>query len=256
MLQTTTNKPNRMNSTIHPNNIPLAFLPSQALQRGAWGAVITLGLSLTSLCQAISTHSSDFIADGTRTHFNGFEGMPITTTGAPLYIESNIRVEQINGDGNDIWTLYSTWGPQGSRSWYPNGGDNGYTRITMADGSEFGDIGFLRGSGNSSHVALIYQLFNNGALVASSFTSHTWTAQYLGFSGGGFDEIRLQDSSSFAATVGNGTHNALALDSIEVRQSPQGVPDGGYTLALMGCALTGLSMAGKRRKDVTAGLGF
>lgn len=33
------------------------------------------------------------------------------------------------------------------------------------------------------------------------------------------------------------------------------VPDGGRTLALMGCALTGLGLAGKRRKDFTTGLG-
>lgn len=33
------------------------------------------------------------------------------------------------------------------------------------------------------------------------------------------------------------------------------VPDGGRTLALMGCALTGLGLAGKRREDVAASLG-
>jgi hypothetical protein len=245
-----------MNSITQSHMTPLTTLPSLALRHGAWVAVIALNLSLTSICQAISTQSTDFIADGTRTHFNGFEGLPNTASAPPLYIEDSIRVEQINGEGNDIWSVYTGWGAEASRAWYPNGGDYGYTRITLSDGSEFGDIGFLRGSGNGSHVALIYELYNNGLLVASSFTSHTWTAQYLGFSGGGFDEIRLRDSSNFAATVGNGTFNALALDSIEVRQSPQGVPDGGYTLALMGCALTGLGLAGKRRKDVTACLGF
>jgi hypothetical protein len=40
-------------------------------------------------------------------------------------------------------------------------------------------------------------------------------------------------------------HRVASLDA-------QAVPDGGYTLALMGCALTGLGLVGKRRKDVTA----
>jgi hypothetical protein len=49
----------------------------------------------------------------------------------------------------------------------------------------------------------------------------------------------------------------LVLDNVAVEATaPSCVPDHGHTLLLMGCTLTGLSLAGKRRKDVSACLGF
>ena len=143
---------------------PATPVSSPSVKRAARGAALALFLGLASTCPAISTHTTDFIADGTRTYFNGFEGMPATSSAAPSYTEDSIRVDQINGQVNDIWTGYASWGVQGSRSWYPNAGDFGYTRITLSDGSDFGDVGFLRGSG-SSHVALFYELYENGSLV-------------------------------------------------------------------------------------------
>jgi hypothetical protein len=114
--------------------------------------VLALTLAATAgSAQAVVVHVSDFIPDGSRTNFNGFESIPndgtFFTGGSGPYVEDGIQVQQINGDaGNDIWVTYLSWGAEGAHAWYPTGGDNGYTRVTMADGSEFGSVGFLRGS--------------------------------------------------------------------------------------------------------------
>jgi hypothetical protein len=166
---------------------------------------------------------SDFISDGDRTGFNGFEAIPNDglhyTGGAGPYDEGGIRVEQVNGDfGNDIWISY--FFPEGSLGWYPDGGDFGWTRITNTDGSDFNDVGFLRGSGyGDAGTTLGYELRLNGATVLSGTTANTnngGLGLYLGFSGGGFDEILLADAPGLSF-VGDGSLNALALDAIEVR---------------------------------------
>ena len=91
---------------------------------------------------AIQIHSIDFIADANRSHFNGFESIPTSslhyTGGSGPYVEDTISVQQINGDsGNSIWTSYSFPGSQGSFDWYPDGGDFGYTQLSLAGPETF-----------------------------------------------------------------------------------------------------------------------
>src|SRR5262249_30005379 len=104
-----------------------------------------------SALAAPAVYTSDFINDANRSHFNGFEAVPATanTFFGPSWTEDHIRVEQVNGkSGPQItYSFTSTYGFNGERSWYPDGGDFGYTRIMLDDGSPFDSIDFRRGSG-------------------------------------------------------------------------------------------------------------
>ena len=182
--------------------------------------VITAILLFSFEIQAAAVFETDQINDTDRVYFNGFELSPSSFVGA-VYTEDNIRVEQINDDLDrlgyvDITTTYLKTGFEGSRAWYPNGGDSGYTSITLYDGAEFGTVGFMRASGGRAHPTLLYELWNNGELVQSGFVEHAYSpATYLGFGGGGFDEIRVRDGEA-PTSADDGSHNALAIDSIEV----------------------------------------
>ena len=173
-----------------------------------FAVIFTLSLQV----QAATVETVDAIPNGARDHYNGFEGM---ANSGPVYVEDNIRVEQINGDLNDITLGYSKVGFEGSQSWYPNGGDSGYTRITLDDGGAIQALGLMRGSGNSSHADLLYELWNNGAVVQSGSVFHQGDpALYIGFTGGGFDEVRLRDGNA-PTSVDDGSHNAMVIDVVE-----------------------------------------
>lgn len=162
-----------------------------------------------------SVQTTDFIVDATRTNFMGFEPLPDGTIFVTTYIEDGLRIQQVKSSPNGTWTTYQA--VEGINGWYPNGGDFGFTQITMLDGSDFFDVGFYRGSGNGSHASLFYELYDDGSLVDSGSVAHqVFPMSYLGFSGGGFDTILLRDGDPTAATsVQDGTHNALSLDAIE-----------------------------------------
>jgi len=176
-------------------------------------------------------------------HFNGFEGMPQSEGNGASYTEDGITVRQVNGQSNDIWSGYTYWGAQGNYAWYPSGGDYGYTSVTMSDGSQFSDIGFLVGSGYGSGAHwLFYELVLGGDLVQSGTLTHT-SGNWLGFSGGGFDEVRLRDSYGPTSSLADGQLNALALDSIKV-SAANTVPEPA-SLALV---LGGLGIVGTLRR--------
>lgn len=201
---------------------------------------------LTTLANAsVQVFTSDFIPDDRRALFNGFEGADGGSTyflPIPVYVEDNIRVDQVNGDTYPDIDLYnSSWHSAGAngQSWYPNAGDYGYTRITLADGSDFHQLGLYRGTGGTTS-RLFFELYDDAQLVASGSVSHTNEdlAQYLGFSGIRFDELLLAEDTQFGACVNTGVRtgcfNALALDSIEVA-----VPEPG-SARLAAAALTSL----------------
>lgn len=76
------------------------------------------------------------------------------------------------------------------------------------------------------------------ALVLAGSVNHTTGFHYLGFEGGGFDTILLRDGIA-GLSMTDGTHNALAIDSIEVRASQQ-VPEPASILAALGLAGLGI----------------
>src|SRR5215208_1758925 len=166
----------------------------------------SLALMPCAAFAAITVHTSDFIPDITRTNFNGFEAIaPLSgnkyTNGS--YTEDGVTVENPNGVILNANISTDCIGPglcfnpshEGARSWYPDGGDVGYTHITRAGGIDFIDVGFILGSGfGSTLVNVYYELAENGVVVKSGeLAGYNSTPRYLGFSGGGFDEIRVRN---------------------------------------------------------------
>ena len=196
--------------------------------------------------QAATVQTTDYIASPT--HFNGFEGIVGGSNGdfGPTYTEDGITVTQVNGRTNNIWTTATPYvGGQGNYSWYPNGGDLGYTDITMQGGGQFGDISFIAGSGwgGGAH-SLYYELALGGNVVQSGSLSQV-SGDWLGFSGGGFDEVRVRDSNGFTSSLNDGQLNALAIDSIKtVGAVPE--PET-YALLLAGLGAVGWVARRKQR---------
>lgn len=209
-------------------------------------AILGSALLLATAAQAIAVHKTDFIPDGKRTGFNGFESIPhdrsFYSGGAGPYAEDGIQVEQVSGDaGNDI--LVTIRG-EGQHGWYPSGGDRGYTRITLVGGGNFISVGMLVGSGYGTDqgIRMAYQLWDNGYMVASGRMDSQTDFKYLGFGGGGFDTILLRDSVT-GLGFGRGSRNALALDAIEI----SAVPDPSSN-ALMALGLVAVASVARRRR--------
>lgn len=215
------------------------------MKRSVLGVLVfALLLAAPGRAAAISIYYVDFIADGSRTNFNGFESIPnggTYYTGGTVYDEGGIRVSQINGDPPpDIWV--TGFHPEGDFGWYPNNGDYGYTKITKVDGSGFYNVGFLYGTGWYFGATTHYELYNLGVLVLSgSLQTPPWpTPSYLGFGGGGFDEIRMRDDDGY---------NAFAVDSIELNNgTAPPIPEPG-SLLLLGTGLIGLGRAWRKRRQ-------
>ncbi|MFX1677878.1 PEP-CTERM sorting domain-containing protein [Mitsuaria sp. CC2] len=205
---------------------------------------------------AIVVHTSDFISNDSRAGFNGFEGMSADVVRTATYTEGGIRVDHV-GSPVEIWTPTdsSRRGFEGQRAWYPTqlelsqSGPPTYERLTLSSGADFDSVGFLLGTGyggycnpNCDEVAslltLHYALFKDGLSVASGVLDHHPNAHYVGFSGGGFDEIRLWDHP----TIAPDNRSALILDSIELARA---VPEP-TTAVLM---LTGLGLLVRQRRN-------
>jgi hypothetical protein len=208
-------------------------------------AIFAAGLSVAAM-HATTVSFTDLIPDASRVGFMGFESLPETdfSGGVALtYQEGGISIEQVNGGPNDIWTTYFT--PEGERGWYPNAGDFGYTSLRLTSGDDFQNVGFLLGTGRLSAPSFAtYALYNDGvAILTGSLDLTGITQQYLGFGGGGFDEVRLREQIYVPGEFLNGTENGLAIDAIEISN----VPDYDSASVTSVAALLSALVAFKRR---------
>ena len=151
-----------------------------------------------------------------------------------------------------LFNSFAIKGFEGDFGWYPNGGDHGYSAISLAGGGDFDSVGFNIGTGFGSVVAYLYELLNDNIVVSSG--SVAGTSNYLGFSGGGFDKIRLRDSvAGGGGSVTDHAYQAMAFDSIETSSlslpllSNSSVPEPA-SIAMFGIGALGLMFAHRRRR--------
>jgi hypothetical protein len=157
-------------------------------------------------------------------------------------------MQQVNGRPNGIWTTYNSGGGDG-KGWYPNGGDFGYTQISLQNGQTFDSASLFVGSGfGTGSFFLAYELLNNSTSVASGVLSgHTIPFQWLSITGGGFDTIRLRDGYVSSISFLDGNPNALAFDKINatVEQTAQSVPE---PFTIIGTLIGGTAALRMRKK--------
>ncbi len=186
---------------------------------------------------AVTVHTGQFMVAPER--FNGFEALPPGVSDALAYTEMGISVAY-EGRAR-LWS--DSQAAEGLRSWYPNGGAFGFTRVTF--GGAIDAVQFAAGSGwPSGSPALQWQLLLGGALVGegvieglSIFTGFGT----FGFSGTWFDEMRLQALDGPRA-FNPGGFDGLTLDSIAVggRILPPVIPEPAtWAMLIAGFGLVG-----------------
>lgn len=190
---------------------------------------------------------TDFIASPS--YATSFEDIPNNGahyTGGLVYTTDNIKIEQVDGDPvAHIWI--NRGGMEGANSWYPNGGDSGYTSISTQSGQEMEGLSFLVRTGGSFHNRVQYALFNDGVSVLEGFSfSDVDTATRLGFDGGGFDMMFIRSTFDGVA-FGDGARNALEIDGIKIAAIEIPEP---ASMLLVGLGLVSLFVG--RRRDTLA----
>lgn len=126
-----------------------------------------------------------------------FEDVPaVLLTGAIGHTADGIRIQQVDGNpGLDIWTAA---GLGTGRSWFPSGGDDGWTRITRLGGLNFDALSFFGGSGwITPPQTLYFELADDDVVVLSGTLDATFQGSWFGFAGGDFDEVRIRASQGW-----------------------------------------------------------
>jgi hypothetical protein len=215
----------------------------------SFAVVLEIFSSHPSLAYTVET--SNFIASPT--YFNGFEGTtPGSTFSNGKYSEGGIDVQQPAGNRNGITGLASFnyfLNGQGNNFWYGYGWV-GYESITLTGGGDFSSLQFLAtsGYGAAPNFYINYELLEQGTIVGTgSFASPDQSFHYYGFSGGGFDQVLIQNSpntTTFAPTNIDG----LALDSVAAIAA---VPEPS-TWAMMILGFAGVGTMAYRRRNKTA----
>lgn len=207
---------------------------------------LALAAMVACSAQAASVHLADIVA--TPTGVMDFEDAPDLFNGAIGRNTNGIRIQQINSDGgNDIW---SASGLGDGRSWYPSGGDDGWTRIRLVGGTNFDALSFFGGSGwITQPQSLYFELADDGAVVLSGTLDATFTGSWFGFAGGDFDEVRLRASQGQVTGLldcpsggpgGSGGCNNAWVDNIHIGAAVLPLPSTAWLVlpALLAAAAT------------------
>ena len=204
----------------------------------------TLALAAGS-AQAASVSFTDTLG-ASYSQFNGFESIGTAFPVGSTYTEDGISVNQVHMGQYGIFTRYTGNGAHTGRySWYPNGGDNGYTRITEQSGVDFSAVSLKTGNGGggTSTFSLNYELRNNGLTVLSGSAQQSAMPFVVSFTGGGFDEVLLSATYGSGNGVTSGAFQGLAIDDIKVNPVPE--PET-YAMLLAGLGVMG-AMARRRK---------
>lgn len=151
-------------------------------------AVCAVCAGVAGIAQAASVHLANIVPVAAAV--NDFELAPEHVVST--WSQQGVRVTQLAGD-NDIW-LAAGFG-NGSRSWYPEGGDDGWTRIGLDGGQNFDAVSFFGGSGwITPPQSLYFELADDGVVVLSGTLDASFTGSWFGFAGGDFDEVNIRAS--------------------------------------------------------------
>lgn len=220
---------------------------------------MTCLLAAAALCGAVSSpaatvHLQDIVASPVA--MNNFQLAPANLVST--WSEQGIRVRQMDGaPAAGIW-LAAGLGV-GNRAWYPNGGDDGWTRLTLDSGENFDAVTFFGGSGwLSPPQSMYFELADDGLVVLSGTLAATFSGSWYGFAGGDFDEVRLRASGGVVSSLtdcpsgGAGSPSGIFrcnfawVDEIQVGAFST-VPEPG-SASLVALALLGLGMARRRSR--------
>jgi hypothetical protein len=157
-------------------------------------AAFVLATALPLAAGAATVHLANIVPVASA--INNFELAPANV--ATTWSQQGVRATQVAGDpGADAIWLASGLG-NGFRSWYPDAGDNGWTRLTLDSGNNFDAISFFGGSGWITPPQTMYfELADDGVVVLSGTLPATFGGSWFGFAGGDFDEVRLRASQGF-----------------------------------------------------------
>jgi len=208
---------------------------------------------IVSCLLAVSTHAAIVQFQDLNTIINPELATTFSSLPRGLYYDSSISIDgfEITQAGSTVPYIYTGGNPGRTgtgRAWYPNGGSAGYTEIALTSGAEFGDLSLAVGSGNFYYPYLAYELLNNGVSIQSgTIEGHQAPYHWLSVLGGGFDTIRLRDGNSINIAIGDDSTNALAIDSIYMRNNVSVAET--TSLLLLGIGLMAMSL---RRKPKAA----
>lgn len=194
---------------------------------------------------AASVHLADIVGAAPAA-INDFEAVAGGLVGS-TWAQQGIRVTQIGGDPVGIWTASGLG--NGARSWYPDAGDDGWTRITLDSGDNFDAVSFFGDSGHITPPQSIYfELADDGVVVLSGLLDATFAGQWRGFSGGDFDEVRLRASRAplsleACVAVPGSRCNYFWIDDIKIGAAA--LPEPGSVALLLAAAM----VARQRRRD-------
>ncbi len=191
----------------------------------AAAALISVVPSLTSA--AVTLHTSSFIAGPVRT--NDFSN--VTSDGAKHsgwfawdkpHTQQGVTVTVHQAPGAFQDAILTDFGVNGSKGLYSL--TAGYTSIQLLDGAAFNQVQFALAAGDANQQSLAYELYYQGSLVGADSGLALLTipgpgsgepSGYLtyGFSGGQFDEVRLQ-SNTTGGPLDGALKNILAIDDV------------------------------------------